>query len=139
MWFVTHPEVRIDNQFDDDVAVFVDGEKVTDVKRKSNSKINVYKGEREIGWAASGESKPKETLKADVGMGGDFLFNPGKTACYWVDVTVYGDADAGGIEWGPLPVAEWYAFESIDNWFNRPTSRIRHRPTPTRAAIPASR
>jgi hypothetical protein len=45
------------------------------------------------------------------------LYNPGKTACYWLVVDVYGRASAEGKSWGPQPIQEFYVFDSVDNWF----------------------
>lgn len=123
MWFVTHPTVWIDNAGPDELAIFVDGEKVATVKPDRHTKINVHKGERKLGYAKKGGKKPDKTIKADIGITGDYLYNPGKTACYWLRVDVYGSANTSGKQAGPLELAELYRFDKVDNWWtDNPTS-----------------
>jgi len=117
MYLATHPEVHLDNQFDDAVAIYVDGDKVTTLRGGAHETIRVYKGKHEFGYSSTDDDEPGDTVKANVSMGGDHLYNPGKSACYWLSVAVYGEADAGDMEWGPQPIKEFYEFETVDNWF----------------------
>ena len=117
MWFLTHPGVWVDNPSADTLTIFVDGEKIGTVKPNANAKFNIAKGERKLGYATGKAKKPEETVKADVEMGGNHLYNPGKTGCYWLQVDVYGSANAGTKKQGPLEIKEFYTFDSVDNWF----------------------
>ena len=45
------------------------------------------------------------------------LYNPGKSACYWLEVDTYGKASTSGVAAGPQPMKEFYSFDSVNNWF----------------------
>jgi hypothetical protein len=117
MWFITHPSVHIDNQGKTALNIYVDGEKVETLKPGAHASVFVHKGERKLGYSTDKEKKPTETTKADVKMFKGHLYNPGKTACYWLVVDVYGKASAHGKQQGPQLIEEFYTFDSVDNWF----------------------
>jgi hypothetical protein len=48
---------------------------------------------------------------------GDHLYNPGRTACYWLEVSTYGSANDKGMVQGPQALDDFYTFKHIDNWF----------------------
>jgi hypothetical protein len=117
MWFITHPSLHIDNQGKTALKIYVDGESVATVKPGAHTSVFVHKGEHKLGYSKDGDKKPSETTKAELKMFKGHLYNPGKTACYWLVVDVYGKASAHGKEQGPQPLQEFYTFDSVDNWF----------------------
>jgi hypothetical protein len=50
-------------------------------------------------------------------MGDAHLYNPAKSACYWLVADSYGSASVDGIQKGPQPIQEFYRFDKVDTWF----------------------
>ena len=118
MWFFTHPTLHVDNAGKDAIKIYVDGKSVLSVAANSNNTVNVHKGSHTLGWSKDGETKPTGTVKADLSPTKAHLYNPNKTACYWLVVDTYGKASASSTAWGPQPLQEFYAFDTVDNWFS---------------------
>jgi hypothetical protein len=118
MWFLTHPGVYVDNASNEPINVYVDGEKIATVKADSHLLVNIDKGSHKLGWSPEGDKKPKKTVKAEIGMFKAHLYNPGKTACYWLVVDTYGAVSAAGKKDGPQPLEEFYVFDEVNNWFS---------------------
>jgi hypothetical protein len=118
-WVMNHPTLYVDNAFKEPIVVFVDGDKVAEIGADRHEKVTVARGSRELGWAKKGATKPESTVKAKLSIGDEYLYNPGKSACYWLVVDVYGSASAAGKASGPQRVAEFYAFDTINTWFGQ--------------------
>lgn len=117
MWFLTHPSVHVDNASRDPVEIFVDGSKELSLAADSHGSIFVHKGKHEFGWARKGAKKPEGKVDGEVAVMKEHLYNPGKSACYWLQVDVYGAASSDGEKAGPLKIAEFYRFDKVNNWF----------------------
>jgi hypothetical protein len=118
MWFFSHPTLHVDNAGKEAIKIYVDGKAVLTVPANSNDTVMVYKGSHTFGWSKGSESKPEAgTVKGVMSPMKAHLYNPAKTACYWLEVDTYGKASASGLASGPQSMQEFYAFDKVDTWF----------------------
>jgi hypothetical protein len=120
--FAVRPSIRIDNGGRQPVQIWIDG-KPSIVAQPMNGlgkrpEVSLPMGLHTFGWSPMGASAPKETTAArKVQWMGDHLYNPGRAACYWLEVSTYGSANDKGVAQGPQTLDDFYAFGHIDNWF----------------------
>lgn len=139
--FASQPEVRIDNGGKVPLQIWIDGKKsiVADVTldKAERKTISVPFGKHVFGWSPVGAAQATEQTKArKIEWMGDHLYNPGSTACYWLDVNIYGTATAKGMAAGPQPLDELYTFGKLDNWFkDNPSSVSTKASGETRVAV----
>jgi hypothetical protein len=120
--FAVRPSVHIDNASKQAVQVWVDGKPSVVAQPVSGlgerPTINLPMGQHTFGWSPVGASAPVETTAArKVAWLGDHLYNPGKTTCYDLDLTIYGSASGKGKQQGIQPIDDFYTFDHVDNWF----------------------
>jgi hypothetical protein len=119
--YATHPPVYVDNESKNDLQIWVDAKPVLVVKAtKGNGErptIRIPYGSHELGFSAVGATRPEETTAAKVAWSGEHLYNPGRTACYWLEAAAYGSASTTGLPDGPQPISPFYTFKTVDNWF----------------------
>lgn len=127
---VTHPDVYVDNEGLAPLQIWVDGKKsiVAEPMSSTTAKrptIEVPYGTHKLGYSPVGASAPvSETPPTKIKVAGDHLYNPGSTACYFLDLTVYGNETGKGVVAGPVPLAELYTFKHVDNWFRDNPSSV---------------
>lgn len=131
VWNNHYPKLAVDNLFVDEIIVWVDGEDQLHVPPVEDPKdmptVRVAKGEHEVGFSALGEQGPTATVRARIDGSGRHLYNPGQTACYFRDVTVYGTTTVASVpleRWGPLDRRELYANVEADFFFEDPPDSI---------------
>jgi len=121
LWFVAHPEVHVDNAGAEAVQVWLDGKPSIVVQPNPNGvdppAIRVGRGKHTYGRSKLGASAPEATVDADTTMNDAHLYNPSKTACYWLVADSYGNASVMGMQRGPQPIQEFYTFDKVDTWF----------------------
>ncbi len=117
VWFLTHPQVHVDNASSEPVQIWLDGKKALQINANSHRALRVHVGDHKFGWSPKGASKPQHSVKGPVSMLKGHLYNPGKTASYWLVVDTYGNSSGAGKSWGPQPIKEYYQFDSVDTWF----------------------
>jgi hypothetical protein len=119
--FATHPAVYVDNESKEPLQIWIDGKSSVVVKPMSGNgerpSVRIPYGTHDLGFSSVGDKGPEETTKAKVAWSGDHLYNPGSTACYWLEAAAYGSASTTGLPDGPQPIAEFYTFKTVDNWF----------------------
>jgi hypothetical protein len=123
-WFALHPTTYVDNAGKKTLNVYVDGKKVATLEAGDHESLSLMTGSHEFGYSPKGKKKPTETVKGDVGMFKSHLYNPGKTACYWLVVDRYGRTSGSGPS-GPLKIKEFYQFSKVDNWFSENPEVVR--------------
>lgn len=130
-WNNHYPKLAVDNLFVDEIVVWVDGEDRLHVPPGDDPKdmpeLRVAKGEHELGFSALGEMAPVATIRGRIEGRGRHLYNPGQTACYFRDVTVYGTTSVGSVpldRWGPLDRRELYTNVDADYFFEDPPDTI---------------
>ncbi|MEO6953001.1 MAG: hypothetical protein ABI321_14470 [Polyangia bacterium] len=123
--FLARPEVHIDNEGPTAVQIWIDGKKSIvapplTAKLEPRPIVRVPFGMHRFGWSAEGASAPTaQTDPYKIVLAGDHLYNPGSTACYYLDLSLYGSgASAGTINAGPVSIAEMYTFKQVDSWFS---------------------
>lgn len=120
-WAVAHPSVHVDNATAESIQLWIDGQPSIVVPSNQGGavppSVDVSYGSHKFGYSKSGASQPEATVDADVTMHDAHLYNPGKTACYWLDADAYGSATVHGIVQGPQPIKEFYSFDKVDTWF----------------------
>jgi hypothetical protein len=123
-WVVGHPKVYVDNAGPDSLQIWLDGKKLLVAPSQPPSDATgtrpseyIAHGKHTFGWSKVGASAPEGTVEADVTMNDGHLYNPRKTACYWLVADVYGDASVQGVTKGPQPIQEFYSFDKVDTWF----------------------
>jgi hypothetical protein len=116
-WEFAHPPFYVDNPTADALQIFVDGSKKDVVPANSHIPIDVGHGKHTFGAAKSGAAAPASTVDGVVEVNDAFLYNPGKTGCYFLEAAAYGSASVDGISQGPQPIKEFYHFDHVDNWF----------------------
>ena len=79
--------------------------------------IWVAYGKHTFGYSKVGAAGPEGTVDAAATILDDFLYNPARTACYWLVADRYGSASVDGIAQGPQPIKEFYAFDKVNTWF----------------------
>jgi hypothetical protein len=117
LWFTLNPEMYVDNPSQDEINVYVDGEKIGEVAADEHKHFDVPRGEHAIGWSKSDEDEAKHTFDVELELGTAYLYSPGKLACYRLVVDTYGIAASLGKDAGPQPIKEFYAFDHINAWF----------------------
>ncbi len=118
VWAVAHPVLHIDNAGPDALQIWVDGKPVVVAKpNPGNLSVWVPFGKRVLGYSKVGAAAPEQTLEAKMTMMDDHLYNPGKTACYWLIADSYGAASVDGIQQGPQSIKELYSFDKVNTWF----------------------
>jgi hypothetical protein len=130
-WNNHYPKLAVDNLFVDEIIVWVDGEDRLHVPPGDDPKdmpsFRVAKGAHEFGFSPLGEGAPIATIRGRVDGRGRHLYNPGQTACYFRDVTVYGTTTVASVpleRWGPLDRRELYANVEADFYFEDPPNSI---------------
>jgi hypothetical protein len=137
------PEVYVDNEGPKPLQIWVDGKKsiVAPPMHPDFAKrptIEVPVGKHRFGWSPLGASAPEQTEPVKIEFSGDHLYNPESSACYFLDLSVYGSDKGEGIASGPVALAEFYTFKSVDNWFSEnPSSISTHGGGGTRIAVHA--
>ena len=86
--------------------------------------FSIGHGKHALGWSPVGASSPSGTVDADVTVNDAHLYNPERTACYWLQADAYGDATVHGVQHGPQPVKEFYSFDKVDTWFGNNPQEI---------------
>ncbi len=127
VWWIAHPTVYVDNAGAEAVQLWIDGERDIVVPANANGavppNVNVSWGPHKFGFSKIGASSPQGSVDAEVTINDAHLYNPGETACYWLDAAAYGSASVAGISQGPQPIKEFYSFDKVDTWFgNNPQS-----------------
>jgi len=121
VWGLTHPQVRIDNAGESALQIWVDGRPAMVVGSSPAGNeppaIWVPFGKRVLGYSKIGASQPEATTEANIGMLRAHLYNPAKTACYWLVADSYGAASIAGISQGPQPIKDFYSFNKVNTWF----------------------
>jgi hypothetical protein len=121
VWFMTHPEIRIDNAGTTALQIWLDGKPRIVVQPNTAGvappSIYVPYGTHKLGYSPVDAAQPVATLEGNARMMDDFLYNPGETACYWLEADAYGSASVKGISQGPQPIQEFYSFDKVDTWF----------------------
>lgn len=121
VWLIAHPQVHIDNAGSAPLQIWLDGAPNVVVQPQPGDRtppsIWVAYGKHAFGYSKVGASGPEATVDASPTMLDDFLYNPAKTACYWLVADRYGSASVAGIAQGPQPVKEFYAFDTVNTWF----------------------
>jgi hypothetical protein len=122
-WAGSHPSVYVDNAGAEALQIWVDGSKTVEVGADAHTSFSLGWGEHTFGWSKVGASAPTSTVKGDVQVGDAHLYNPAKSACYWLEADAYGNGSTAGLQKGPQPIQEFYHFDSVDTWFgNNPQS-----------------
>jgi hypothetical protein len=120
-WGFAHPSVHIDNAGSEALQIYVDGDPeivvAPNVRGVEPPTINVPYGRHTFGASRKTASKPESTFSADVTMNDAHLYNPGKTACYWLIAASYGSGSVAGMSQGPQPIQEFYSFDNVNTWF----------------------
>lgn len=123
--FLARPAVHVDNEGPSPVQIWIDGKKSIvarpmTAKLEERAHVRVSFGMHRFGWSAEGASAPTaQTEPYKIELAGDHLYNPGSTACYYLDLSLYGSgASAGAMTAGPMSISEMYTFEHIDSWFS---------------------
>src|ERR1019366_7571380 len=120
-WFPSHPERHIDNAGVEPLQIWVDGDPSVVVPPNPGGvvppSIYVAYGQPTLGESKTGAGHAEGAGEVHVTMRDDFLYNPGKTACYWLVADSYGSAAIKGVAQGPQPVLEFYSFDKVDTWF----------------------
>jgi hypothetical protein len=120
-WFTSHPELHIDNAGVEPLQIWVDGDPSVVVPPNPGGvvppSIYVAYGQHMLGYSKTGAGHAEGAGEVHVTMRDDFLYNPGKTACYWLVADSYGSAAIKGVAQGPQPVLEFYSFDKVDTWF----------------------
>jgi hypothetical protein len=120
-WAVAHPSVHVDNGGPVALQIYVDGSPEIVVQPNTAGleppTLSVAYGRHTFGASRIGASKPETTVDADVTINDAHLYNPGKTACYWLVAASYGSASVAGISQGPQPIKEFYSFDNVNIWF----------------------
>jgi hypothetical protein len=112
-----HPTVHVDNATTDALDIFVDGKRHSSVGPNAHASFDLGYGKHSFGYAKSGAAAATATVDGDVKMADAHLYNPGKSACYWLVADSYGTASADGVQQGPQPIQEFYRFDKVDTWF----------------------
>jgi hypothetical protein len=135
-WNYANPEVYIDNGFSSPIQVWVDGERREVVPPalgdSGRSTIRVPHGHHVLGYSPVGAASPtatvEATINADLRNRDQYLYNPGRMACHYVDVVLYttgsgaarlNPRDRASLPnhlLGPLPISELYHLDKIDFW-----------------------
>jgi hypothetical protein len=138
------PEVYVDNEGLAPLQIWVDGKKsivaqpmIPDFAKRPTIEVPI--GKHRFGWSPLGASAPvSQTEPMKIEFSGDHLYNPDSSACYFLDLSVYGSDKGEGIPNGPVALTELYTFKSVDNWFSEnPHSISTHGGGGTRVAIHA--
>ncbi len=123
-----HPLLHVDNATDAPIDIWVDGVRRMTVPPGSGVGeppwTRVALGRRRLAWSPPGAPMGMREIEVDVGPFGAHLYTPGAEGCYWLSVTSYGGASTHGIEHGPLPLAEFHRFATVDVWFGDTPRRI---------------
>ncbi len=119
--YASNPPVYVDNESKEGLQIWIDGKpSIVAAPTKGNGvrpTVRIPYGTHALGFSSVGDNKPDETVEAHVAWSGDHLFNPGRTACYWLEAAAYGSASTTGLPDGPQPLAAFYTFKKVDNWF----------------------
>lgn len=124
-WAVGHPSVYVDNPTADPLQIFVDGTRELVIQPNTHNSVSVGHGMHTFGWAKAGPTAPTTTVRGEVKVGEGHLYNPGKTACYWLIANAYGAASTAGLSSGPQPIQEFYHFKKVDTWFGENPQSIK--------------
>ncbi len=120
---LSRPSVYVDNEGAAPLQIWVDGKKSIVAQPMlpdyaTRPKIELPYGMHRFGWSLVGANAPaSQTEPVKVAFAGDHLYNPDSNACYYLDLSLYGSSTAGSIVNGPVPLAEFYTFHSVDTWF----------------------
>jgi hypothetical protein len=120
-WALAHPSVYVDNASSEAIQLWIDGAPADIVAANPQGAIppsvDVSYGPHAFGYSKTGAARPDVTVNADVTMNDAHLYNPAKTACYWLHASSYGSGTVAGISQGPQPIQEFYSFDKVDTWF----------------------
>jgi hypothetical protein len=119
-WSLTHPDLYIDNAGAEAIQIWVDGKPALVAQPNEGATtphLDIPFGHHALGYSAVGASAPEGAIDVATPMSRAFLYNPGKTACYWAEAAFYGKASTDGLPDGALPIEEFYTFKKVDNWF----------------------
>ena len=121
VWFAAHPQVHVDNAGPEALQIWVDGKAKMVVPSNVSGAVPPYmwipRGKHTFGYSKEGATAPEGTVDANVTMNDAHLYNPEKTACYWLVADSYGAASVAGIARGPQPILEFYSFDKVNTWF----------------------
>jgi hypothetical protein len=135
-----HPTVYVDNATAQAIDVYLDGKKAMSLGPNSHKSMDVGYGKHSFGYAPSGAAAAANTVDGEVKMGDAHLYNPAKSACYWLVADSYGSASVAGISQGPQPIQDFYRFDKVDNWFaSNPQSISTKSSGETRVALQRSK
>lgn len=119
-----YPKVWIDALFQEPIAVYVDGERALDAPLELDAAnmrhIRVPKGRHTFGWGFAKDDAILESVSDNITSSGYNIYNPGRTACYFRDVTVYGRTRVRDVpldRWGPVDRRELYVGIQADYFF----------------------
>lgn len=127
-WLVTHPVLHVDNAHDVPIALFVDGVRVLVVPPSRGDeeppRLRLPFGAHRLAWAPEPATVGLHEIEVAMVPTHDHLYAPGAPACYWVQVTAYGNASTHGTDHGPRPLAEFHRLASVDVWFGDTPRRV---------------
>ena len=120
-WGVSHPQVYVDDAGPEPLQIWIDGKPASIVSSNVAGAPPPFVftpfGKRTLGWSKVGAAQPEGTALANVSMMDAHLYNPSRTACYWLIASSYGTASVAGIAQGPQSIQEFYSFDKISTWF----------------------
>jgi hypothetical protein len=117
LFYVAHPTVYVDNAEKDALQIYVDGKPKEVVPADGHINFMIARGKHTFGYSKVGASAPEGTVDGNATMMDGHLYNPAKTACYWLVADSYGDASVMGVNRGPQAIQEFYTFDKVDTWF----------------------
>lgn len=127
-WPITHPVLHLDNAHGAPIDVWIDGVRWGSLQpsddHREPPRIRVPYGRHQLAWSEVGAPVGLHSIEVDVEPGRDHLYAPGAAGCYWVSVTAYGSASTHGRTHGPLPLAQFHAFDHVDVWFDDTPRRV---------------
>lgn len=110
-----YPKVWIDALFQEPLAIYVDGVRSLEaplvLDAVNMQHLRVPKGQHTFGWGFASDDKILESATDNITSSGYNIYNPGRTACYFRDVTVYGRTKVRDVPkelWGPVDRRDLY-------------------------------
>jgi hypothetical protein len=123
-----HRVVHVDNALGMPVQVWLDGKPLAVIAPSSPvdepERVRIPFGRHRLGWTEVGAPFARHEIDADVAWIGEHLYSPGRAACYWLEVTAYGEGSTHELEHGPQPVRELHQFDRVDVWFGSTPKKV---------------
>lgn len=129
IFYAVHPPLRIDNAGTQPIDVWIDGERALTVSPNGDGQqppwVRIAMGKHRLAWSTVTAPIGLHEIEVDVAPFAEHLYSPSGEGCYWLSVTAYGGASTHGIEHGPMPVAEFHRFDTVDVWFGDTPKTVR--------------